>query len=134
LYFEDYLQEGRLVLHKAIKCYDMNGVKTFNKYFDLILTNRFISILRKNKKEIDDGYTISLAMSVDNISYNKKLEDIDFSKLHFSFLEKEVYKYRFLRNLKVIDICQMLNVTEKTVYNSIQRIKKKLNEIKIDEK
>ena len=131
LYFEDYLQEGRLMLHKAIRCYNINSAKTFNRYFDLLLTNRFISILRKTKKEIDESYKISEALSVDNTKYDEKLEDVDFSQLHLSNMEKEVYKYRFLRNMKITDICQILNVSEKTVYNSIQRIKRKLDKIKI---
>lgn len=130
LYWEDYLQEGRLMLLKAIKSYDPNSRKTFNKYFDLILTNRFISIIRKDKKETEVAFIAEEMLIAQEESKDKKLDDVDFSKLQLSSLEKEIYKLRFLRNLKVSYICQSLNVSEKTVYNSIQRIKRKLKDLK----
>lgn len=127
---EDYLQEGRLMLHKAIKLYNLDSKKTFNKYFDLILTNQFITLLRKHKKHSDLSYIVSESLEDQNNRTNEKLEDVDFSKLQLSTLEKEIYKYRFLRNLKICDICQILNISEKTVYNTIQRVKNKLKALK----
>ncbi len=126
---EDALQEGRLMLHKAIKLYDASMDKTFNKYFDLILTNRLISITRENKKNDKITYVLE-EIEDNNIRVVEELDNFDFSKLKLSDMEKEIYKMRFLRNLKVSDICQILNVSEKTVYNSIQRIKRKLERLK----
>ena len=54
------------------------------------------------------------------------LDEIDYSKLKLSDLEKEIYKLYFLRNHKVAFISNELNVTSKTIYNTIQRIKGKL--------
>ena len=53
---DDYLQEGRLMLHKAIKKYDLSSSKTFNKYFDLILTNHFLTVVRDIKNDFVIGY------------------------------------------------------------------------------
>ncbi|MBQ8292437.1 MAG: sigma-70 family RNA polymerase sigma factor [Bacilli bacterium] len=126
---EDCLQEGRLMLLKAIKLYDASSNKTFNKYFDLILTNRLISLLRENKRKDNITYMTEEIEDANNRE-NKELENFDYSKLKLSDMEKEIYKMRFLRNFKVSDICQILKVSEKTVYNSIQRIKNKLDELK----
>lgn len=127
---EDFIQEGRLMLHKAIKLYDSASKKTFNKYFDLIMTNQFITLLRKNKKYDELAYVVTEDLEDRHHRIDEKLEDIDFSKLQLSKLEKEIYKLRFLRNLKISDICQILNVNEKTVYNTIQRVKIKLEALK----
>ncbi len=127
---EDYIQEGRLALLKAIKTYDTSSQKTFNKFFDLILTNHFIDILRKNKKYdkvslvLEEDIVDETPMKIDD------LEDIDFSKLDLSDLEKKVYHLRFLENYKVSYICQKLQINEKTVYNTIQRIRKKIKKLK----
>ncbi len=127
---EDFIQEGRLMLHKAIKLYDLTSKKTFNKYFDLIMTNHFITLLRKNKKYDEVTYVVTEDIEDCHHRLDEKLEDIDFSRLQLSKLEKEIYKLRFLRNLKISDICQILNVNEKTVYNTIQRVKAKLEVLK----
>lgn len=128
---DDYLQEGRLMLHKAIKMYVLNSQKTFNKYFDLILTNHFLTIVRKKRVDMMVGYLNEEEVEDKQKRTNDLLEEFDFSKLQLSKLEKEIYKYRFLRNLKISDICQILQVEEKVVYNTIQRIKRKLVDLKI---
>ena len=128
---DDYLQEGRLMLHKAIKKYDLSSSKTFNKYFDLILTNHFLTVVRDIKNNFVIGYLNEEEIEDKQKRTDEKLEVIDFSELRFSKLEKEIYKLRFLRNLKVSDICQILGLSEKSVYNSIQRIKNKLDDLKI---
>ena len=128
---DDYLQECRLMLHKAIKLYNPNSPKTFNKYFDLILTNHFLTIIRDNKTTVKVDYLDADEIEDKQNRTNELLEEIDFSNLKLSAFEKEIYKLRFLRNLKISDICQMLGVEEKRVYNSIQRIKRKLMDLKI---
>lgn len=129
LYKEDYLQEGRLMLHKAIRLYDTSSLKTFNKYFDLILTHRFISISRKNEKE-KNTYAMAEVNPVEKNVFERKFENIDFSKIKLSPLEREILKLRFFQNSKISVICQKLNVNEKTVYNTIQRIKRKIEVLK----
>lgn len=130
IFLEDYFQEGRIMLLKAIKLYDTSSQKTFNKYFDLILTNRFITLLRKNKKHSSVTYVLEEEIEDQYQRSIEALEDVDFSNLKLSNLEKEIYKLRFLRNHKVSYICQTLNINEKTVYNTIQRIKIKLENLK----
>ncbi len=127
---EDYLQEGRVMLHKAIKLYNSNSPKTFNKYFDLILTNHFLTIIRDSKNDVNVSYLNEEDIEDKQKNVDVKLDDFDFSNLYLSKFEKEVYKLRFLRNYKISDICKMLDAEEKRVYNSIQRIKRKLNDLK----
>lgn len=127
---DDYLQEGRITLHKAIKLYDSNSPKTFNKYFDLILTNHFLTIKRDNKNDFKTSYLNEEEIEDIRINSNDKMDEFDFSNFYLSKFEKEVYKLRFLRNYKISEICKILEVEEKTVYNTIQRIKRKLDGLK----
>lgn len=128
---DDFFQESRLMLYKAIRLYNPNSAKTFNKYFDLILTNQMITILRKNKKNKDIVYLVDEEVEDKRNRYvEEALDEIDYSKLKLSGLEKEIYKLYFLRNHKVSYISEELNITRKTIYNTIQRIKTKLGMLK----
>ena len=128
---DDFYQESRLMLHKAIRLYNPNSSKTFNKYFDLILTNQMITILRKTKKDREIIYLVDEEVEDRrNKVVEDALDEIDYSKLKLSVLEKEIYKLYFLRNHKVSYISDELKVEKKSIYNTIQRIKTKLGMLK----
>ena len=68
---EDYLQEGRIVLLKAIDTYRTEFEKTFTKYFELLLINRFNTLYRINKK-----YEKHIVLvEVEKVDINNKKED-----------------------------------------------------------
>ena len=119
---DDFYQESRLMLHKAIRLYNPNSSKTFNK---------MITILRKTKKDREIVYLVDEEVEDRrNKVVEEALDEIDYSKLKLSVLEKEIYKLYFLRNHKVSYISDELNIEKKSIYNTIQRIKTKLGMLK----
>jgi RNA polymerase sporulation-specific sigma factor len=125
--FEDFVQEGRLALNKAIQTYKMDSAKTFNKFFDMVLQRRFITILKQNQKDfynivyVDDVFSLIGEKSNDTV-----LESIDDSD--FTQLEKQIYQYRYMENYKPREIAEILKMDAKQVYNACNRIKKKISE------
>ena len=121
---EDYLQEGRLVLLKAIDTYQGINNKTFNKYFELLLQNRFNTLYRKNKKEVE---LVTLGdKEVMDPTITPINKEVFVNKNALSEFEQEIYEYYFEQKNSIDKICQVLNVEKKTVYNAIQRIKEKV--------
>lgn len=124
---EDYLQEGRIVLLKAIDTYRTEFEKTFTKYFELLLINRFNTLYRINKK-----YEKHIVLvEVEKVDINNKKEDKHFdlkevSADALSEFEFNVFKYHFIENHTIAETVEKFNLTSKQVYNTIQRIKKKL--------
>lgn len=47
---DDFLQEGYLMLNKAINLFDESKNKTFTRYFELILKRKFWALLKKAAK------------------------------------------------------------------------------------
>ncbi|MBR2891899.1 MAG: sigma-70 family RNA polymerase sigma factor [Bacilli bacterium] len=124
---EDYLQEGRIVLLRAIETYKEEFDKTFTRYFELLLQNRFNTLYQKNKKYQNHIVLVEVEkIDVDNKKEEvlPKLQDVKLDTL--SFLEKEVFKYHFLENHNIDETSNHLNISNKQVYNTIQRIKNKL--------
>lgn len=124
---EDYLQEGRIVLLKAIDTYRTEFEKTFTKYFELLLINRFNTLYRVNQK-----YEKHIVLvEVEKVDINNKKEDKHFDLKDvntdiLSAFELDVFKYHFLENHSIEETVQKFDLTKKQVYNTIQRIKKKL--------
>jgi len=120
----DYIQEGYKVLLKAIDTYRDDYSKTFTRYFELLLTNRFNTLYKKSKN--DKTIIIPEEEIVDDASL--EVDDyIDLSIYKFSKFENQIYDLYFNRQESIDQICDELNVQHKQVYNSIQRIKKKIS-------
>lgn len=121
---EEFIQEGLIMLSKAINTYNEKFYFSFNQYFNLLLTRRFIDLIRKKKKtdrivyieNIDDYF-------VENSSNNLLIEEN--LKLDLSKFEKIVFENRFINGKKPHEIASELSVKVKQVYDAIDRIKKK---------
>ena len=123
---EDYLQEGRLVLLKAIDNYQEEYNKTFTKYFELLLKNRFNTLYREFKKHQNQV----LLEDVDALASNEAKEEtvvIDLSK--FSDFEKKLYQYCYIEKHTIPEAASLFGVERKTIYNAIGRIKKKVDKM-----
>lgn len=120
---DDCLQEGKMALLKAIDTYNEAYNKTFNKYFDLLLTNKFNDLYKKNqldaehltvlKEDVIDSDAVS---SKDYFSKN----DVVLSKQ-----EKIVFEEHFINGKSTDEIAANYNLSKKSVYNAVQRIKQK---------
>ena len=127
---EDYLQEGRIVLVKAIDTYreDNANQKTFTKYFELLLENRFIDLYRINKNR---SQYILVGLNAINMANEQEKEQPEIKGAeHLSKREQKVFDLYFIENVEIKEIAKHLELTEKQIYNTIQRIKMKLNEQK----
>ena len=52
--WDDYFQEGCLMLHKAIRIYDESSQMTFTGFFELLLKRKIITLLKKDLKIISN--------------------------------------------------------------------------------
>jgi RNA polymerase sporulation-specific sigma factor len=122
--FDDFLQEGLLVLYKAVQTYKMDSRKTFNKYFDMILQRRYMQILRKESRHF---YNVELVGTGSYLmetipSSDRRMKEEDFT---FSAFEKQVAEL-CAKRCKPKDISLLLECTVKQVYDAKDRIRKKL--------
>ena len=129
---EDYLQEGILVLVKAIEKYrddlsDHKSPKTFTRYFELLLHNRFNSLYRKIRTQ--NQYVLLNDNQIQNIIDQNitPSESPEFNTGKLSKLEDKVFNLYFIQGLDIKDIGDLLKLSNKQVYNTIFRIKKKIN-------
>jgi len=123
--FEDFVQEGRLALNKAIHTYKMDSNKTFNKFFDMVLQRRFITLLKQNQKDFYNIVYVDDVFSLIQEDPHESLKDPLDENL-MTELERKVYRYRFIEQFKPREIAQMLKIDPKQVYNACNRIKKKV--------
>jgi RNA polymerase sporulation-specific sigma factor len=130
--FEDFVQEGRLALNKAIQSYKMDSTKTFNKFFDMVLQRRFITILKQNQKDfynivyVDDVFSL-----IKEEQYEPNFDDIEEADL--TDLEQVIYQMRFVEKYKPREIAEILKMEAKQIYNACNRIKKKVTDIREDQ-
>lgn len=131
---DDYLQEGRLVISKAIKTFNEESKMSFTRYVEMLLYHRFIDLTRKKNKvnyELMDLDKIEYLYD-EKPSYNRLNEAIEINYDNLSDLEKEVYHYKFILGLSSKDISIKLNVPIKRIYSATERVikKKKCNVVK----
>ncbi|MGD9887084.1 MAG: LuxR C-terminal-related transcriptional regulator [Bacilli bacterium] len=126
--YEDFFQEGLIMLHRAIQTFNPDSRKTFNKYFDLILQRKFMQIL---KKESHHFYNVDLVgigealMETSTISQPKQDFQEIIEKCRFSKFESQVLKC-IIRGEKIREIAKALEVSVKQVYDANDRIRRKM--------
>lgn len=128
---EDMYQEGILKLYESIRVYDFNNGKTFTRYFQLNLTRRYVSfvtkrvrraeIMEKNKLFIYENSQINVDKNVIAEIYLEEMKKI------LTKNEYLVYTLRELQNFSVQFITEEYGLSEKNVYNSLYRAKKKID-------
>ena len=126
IYWDDYYQEGCMMLYHAIKIYDEDSKMSFTRFFELLLKRRIITLLRKDLKdsevdvleELDDypSYIVENNISV-------LLESYDYN---FTKLEKIAYDRLLMRNEKIENVAKELGVNAKSLSNAKQRVIKKI--------
>lgn len=126
--YEDYLQEGRIIINKAIKSFDANSNKSFTRYVELLLYHRYIDLTRKNnvhKYEIISDDTIDY-LTFETSDIPKVNEEIIINYEDLSKLEQKIYSFRYDKNMKPRDISNELNIPITRVYSALERIKRKI--------
>lgn len=134
-YAEDALQEATLALYSAVKEFDSKKA-SFSTFATLCIKRALISVLknRQRKKDIPQELLLSIEDTdlIDSNSPEKIFFDredykslADTIKLELSSLEYEVLQL-YLSGERYSDIAVKLNIPEKSVDNSLARIRKKL--------
>lgn len=128
---EDCFQEGLMVLFNCAKTYNEKYNKTFMKYFETILNNRFIDIKRHQEK--DNNYLVLLdekeidycsVLCEDGIKLDFNINDVFLSKL--TLMERSVFYDYYLCNMSIDEIANKQKVGKKNIYYVIYRIKGKI--------
>lgn len=126
-YYDDFFQEGLIMLNKAVKTYKVTSIKSFNKYFDLILQRKFFTLAKAiNKFEFaiiltDDIECYELYEETNIILEEPK---IDFSCL--SRLEEASFRMLIIDRVKASNAARILDTDERCIYNAVARAKGKL--------
>lgn len=134
-YSEDAVQEATLALYSAVKDFDPSK-STFSTFAALCIKRSVISVLksRQRKKIIPDELLSSIddveivdANTPEKIFFDR--EDFknltDTIRLELSALEYKVLEL-YLAGEKYCDIARILEISEKSVENSLTRIRRKL--------
>ena len=134
IYWDDYYQEGCLMLYRAIKIYDEESKMSFTKFFELLLKRRILTLLRKNLKleeiekierleELDEYPSLIVDHEV-----NALLEECQYI---LTEIEKIAYDRIIVQNEKVEKVAKELGINPKSLSNAKQRalikIKKEVN-------
>ena len=126
MYWDDYYQEGCMMLHHAIKIYDEDSRMSFTRFFELLLKRRIITLLRKDLKDkeiekVEDFDDYPSYIVEDN--YNVLLENFDYN---FTKMEKIAYERLLMHNEKIENVAKELGLSSKSLSNAKQRVIKKI--------
>jgi len=141
LEMDDMEQEGRLACFYAIKNYDFSKNTSFRTYAAVCINNRMLNFIKsKNSKKIvsQSGFTniddqeLDIPDSVnttnpENIVIDREQSNSlkDFIEEVLSTLEYKVFLC-LLDNMSYDEISRKLSISQKSVDNAVQRLRKKL--------
>ena len=148
---EDIIQEGMIGLYKAIKNFSKNKNATFKTFAIMCIKHQIQTAIKKaNTKQ-----NLPLSNSVSLQSFSEKSEEDEFLPVNLIFqvspdekiINRENYKYLvsaikktlskkefevlkyYLRGYTYKEIADFLNLNQKSIDNSLSRIKNKLKNI-----
>lgn len=116
--FDDFHQEGLMMLIKAVQTFNESKGKTFTRYFELILKRQFYQLKR----------TLPKHQLYENPDFYKGIVYLEETPLtEFGLNEKEqiVYQAYFIEKQAIADIATQMNQNKKHIYNMIYRIREK---------
>lgn len=123
--FEDFYQECLIILYKCVYKYREDKNVTFNSYLDSTIQQRIRNIILREK---DYFYNV---MFVGETELDYMIETVyeNYAEDKIELLSKfELKVYNLIKEQTSIEaIYQMLGVTKKSIYNTINRIKLKMN-------
>lgn len=150
--YEDLLQEGMIGLYTAIKNFNPVSGVPFNFFAKVCINHQILTALRSNNRKKNEILNNSLSLNqtigqesnsdhkvefislISSKSRNPEnilldTERYHIIKEHLSPLENQIFLL-FLDGYTYFDISKELKVTKKSVDNALQRIKKKLSDVK----
>lgn len=139
---DDWLQEGRVALMKAIRKYDDKKGVTFGLFFKMIAENQICSLLRKQeakKRRVLQETQPLESQNLDYVSnqfvavpqYDEQLyirERLAQEVIFFSRLEKLILQEYFVEQRTLSEIEERHDLTQRSVRSAYDRIRKKFRQ------
>lgn len=133
---DDLYQEGMLGFVSAVYSFDASRDVLFSTYVSTVCTRRMLSAIRKSNSNIPLHSYVSIDEESELLSdlpspeetflYAERLGEINtFVEENLSKTEKKVFKLSVL-GLKYSEIAEIIDCSEKSVDNTIQRIRRKI--------
>lgn len=137
---EDFIQEGCIALLRAIKQFDSSKNIRFSSFAQVCMTNRMKSVLRREKyvpvpienllqkmeesgKLVDDNTPENILMQKESYENCRTQVMAILSKKEWDILQY------ILQGCSYAQTAKRLNISEKSVDNAMQRIRKKMRAI-----
>ncbi len=121
--YDDFYQEGLMMLYKAFYTYNPYLGKSFNKYFDMILQRKIIAILRHERHYY---YEVSLVEDACFLLKEEENQMEDKLELSLSSEEELVFDLKYHQGKPAREIACFLNLDIKKTYNILYALKQKL--------
>lgn len=140
--FDDLYQEGMMGFVSAVYSFDETRDIQFSTFALTVATRKMLSAIRVSNNKSNLPLRAYIPIEEENnllshsptpeevVIYNEEFERIsDFIKNNLSKTEKKVLKLSML-GMSYQEIAEILECTEKSVDNAIQRIRKKIRDIR----
>lgn len=125
--FDDFFQEGLIMLNVAINTYNTYKCKTFTRYFELILQRRIRDLLAKEKNYFYNVTVVDYIPIIKEPVYEEKKE---FSyKGILTELEKKTFELIYENGKTIEEIANLFSCDQRKVYNAISRAKTKIKKM-----
>lgn len=124
--WDDYFQEGCLMLHKAIRIYDESSQMTFTGFFELLLKRKIMTLLKKDLKKISNEQYDDFEEFPDFENQDMLLNESDAEEFSFSELERVAYIRLIIQQEKAEDVADDFKISTRSLYNAKQRALKKI--------
>lgn len=140
---EDYISEGTLALYETIDNY--RDTTPYNIYLNRCLDNALKNAFRKNNTKksrvLNEATSLNSTDYLNIFSYDKKydpelqvFEEYNYNKLKKTIISKLTWQEELVfklkeQNYKPKEISEIIDNNQRTVYNIINRIRKKVSSI-----
>lgn len=139
---DDLYQEGMIGLLSAVYSFDDTRDTKFSTYASTVVERKMLSVLRSinSKKNLPQSLSVPFEDEKDllaltptpeeSLIINEEIDTVnEFVKNNLSKTEQKVFKLN-LRGMSYREIAEILECDEKSVDNALQRIRKKIKNIK----
>ena len=125
---DDFIQEGNLMLLHAMKIFDPSYQKTFTRFFELILTRKFMNLMTPSHKQpIYFSEELFDSMRVEEaVTWILKDDHLLIAKEALTDFEYQIFVDHYQQAQSISQIAKAQLVSVKKVYNTLYQIKNKL--------
>ncbi len=135
--YDDIYQDALMCLHRSIYAYDPTYKKTFTRYFELNLTRMMITTIERMKRK-----TWAHELQEDSLKYHCHANAlkgpyfdlyVEEIKACLTPQEFEIFCLRELTHASIQFICEKFGRSEKSIYNTLYRAKRKIKALYADD-